>query len=75
MTLKRKGTELGRHRKLSSQPQEVGLPEGCVCVCVVQIEREGGLKEGFESGGFLLKRYELCFTMSAKARQLQNRRK
>lgn len=29
VTLKRKGTEIGGRRKLSSQPQEVGLPKGC----------------------------------------------
>ena len=32
VTLKRRGTELRGERKLSSRPQEVGLPQGCVCV-------------------------------------------
>lgn len=41
MTLKRRGTELGEERKLSSQPQEEGLPEGCVCVCAREREALG----------------------------------
>lgn len=28
VTLKRKGTETGEQRKLSSEPEEVGLPKG-----------------------------------------------
>lgn len=59
--VKDEGVELGGYRKLSSQPQEVSLPEGSGRGGHRE-KREGGHREGFE--GFLFNRYQLSVSRS-----------
>lgn len=59
--VKNEGAELGGYRKLSSQPQEVCLPERSGRGGHRE-KREGGHREGFE--GFLCNRYQLSVSRS-----------
>ena len=62
VTLKRRGTELRGERKLSSQPQEVGLPEGCVSV-----SERGALGRGLKAEASCCKDMScVCFSASAE---------